>query len=111
VVASDPPVLVTGDLVDDLADLAGQAPKDATLVVFHTAVLGYVDTARRREFAALVRTLPGHWVANEHPSLLHGVVPGADLATRPPREGPEAFLTALDGIPVGWSGPHGQFCA
>ena len=111
VVAAEPPLLVAGDLVDDLEALAAQAPSDATLVVFHTAVLGYVDPARRRQFADLVRTLPGHWVANEHPSLLEGVVPGAGRAPRPRREGPEAFLTALDGIPVGWAGPHGQFCA
>lgn len=110
VVAAEPPLLVAGDLVDDLAALAARAPTDATLVVFHTAVLGYVDPARRRQFADLVRTLPGHWVANEHPTLLDGVVPGARDATRARREGPEAFLTALDGIPVGWAGPHGQFC-
>jgi hypothetical protein len=76
VVAADPPLLVAGDLVDDLAALAAQAPVGATLVVLHTAVLGYVDPVRRRQFADLVRTLPGHWVANEHPSLLEGVVPG-----------------------------------
>ena len=111
VVAAEPPLLVTGDLVDDLVHLAAQAPQDATLVVFHTAVLGYVEPDRRRQFADLVRSLPGHWVANEHPSLLDGVVPAAALAPRPRREGPEPFLTALDGIPVGWAGPHGQFCA
>jgi hypothetical protein len=111
VVAADPPLLVSGDLVDDLAALAAQAPADATLVVFHTAVLGYVDPVRRRQFADLVRTLPGHWVATEHPSLLEAVVPDVADVIRPRREGPEAFLTALDGIPVGWSGPHGQFCA
>jgi hypothetical protein len=115
VVAADPSLLALGDLVDDLATLAVQAPSDATLVVFHTAVLGYVDPARRRQFADLVRTLPGHWVANEHPSLLDGVleglVPEVAHLTRPRRDGPEAFLTTLDGIPVGWCGPHGQFCA
>ena len=100
-----------GDLVDALAELAGQAPPDATLVVFHTAVLGYLDAARRRQFADLVRTLPGHWLANEHPSLLDGVLSAVGLASQPPREGPDAFRTALDGIPVGWAGPHGQFCA
>ncbi|SDP56789.1 hypothetical protein SAMN04489867_2953 [Pedococcus dokdonensis] len=118
VAAAEPPVLVTGDLVDDLAELAARAPSDATLVVFHTAVLGYVDQATRRRFADLVQTLPGHWIANEHPSLLDGVLPpgalppGAlgRLAPRPRADGPEAFVTALDGIPVGWAGPHGQFC-
>ena len=125
VVAAEPPLLVTGDLVDDLAELAAQAPPEATLVVFHTAVLGYVDRATRRRFADLVQDLPGHWIANEHPSLLEGVLPERVLPagvlpggeppgdadpTRPRREGPEAFRTALDGIPVGWAGPHGQFC-
>ncbi len=117
VVRADPPLLVTGDLVQDLPGLAAQAPPDATLVVFHTAVLGYVEPAVRRQFAALVRDLPGHWIANEHPSLLEGVLdlptsgrPPAELPTPPRRKGPEAFLTALDGIPVGWCGPHGQFC-
>lgn len=128
VVRSDPPLLVTGDLVRDLPSLAAQAPPDATLVVFHTAVLGYVDPAARRAFADVVRDLPGHWVANEHPSLLEGLVAGgvddvrgstgggpggrsnAAPRTQPRRKGPEAFLTALDGIPVGWCGPHGQFC-
>ena len=72
------------------------------------------------EFAAVVRELPGHWVANEHPSLLDGLLDGVaggvagtaghSLPSRPRRDGPEAFLTALDGIPVGWCGPHGQFC-
>ena len=35
VAAADPPLLVRGDLVDDLPALAARAPADATLVVFH----------------------------------------------------------------------------
>ena len=109
VVRAEPPLLATGDLVVDLPSLAGQAPSDATLVVFHTAVLGYVDPQGRHRFADAVRGLPGHWIANEHPTLLEGLVRAP--STQPEAEGPEPFLTALDGIPVGWSGPHGQFCA
>jgi hypothetical protein len=38
----DPPRVVRGDLRYDVRALAEQAPGDATLVIFHTAVLAYV---------------------------------------------------------------------
>jgi hypothetical protein len=74
----DPPRLVRGELVDDLAALAAQAPRDATLVVFHTAVLAYVPASRRRDFAATVTDLGAVWLANGHPDATHGL-------TNPPR--------------------------
>ncbi len=70
IAAADPPLLVRGDLVDDLPALAAQAPPDATLVVFHTSVLYLVPKPRREAFAKLVRGLPGHWIANEAPNVL-----------------------------------------
>jgi hypothetical protein len=49
----DPPRVVKGDLLTDLAPLIADAPNGATLVVFHTAVLGYVaPQAARDRFAA-----------------------------------------------------------
>ena len=63
--AAEPPLLVRGDLVDDLPALAAQAPAGATLVVFHTSVLYQVPPPRREAFARMVRGLPGHWIANE----------------------------------------------
>jgi hypothetical protein len=48
--------VVCGDLRYDLVALAEQAPADATLVIFHTAVLGYVrDAADRRGLARSAR--------------------------------------------------------
>ncbi len=70
VAAADPPLLVRGDLVDDLPALAAQAPAGATLVVFHTSVLFYVPAPRRLAFAELVRGLPGHWVSVESPETM-----------------------------------------
>jgi hypothetical protein len=101
---ADPPLLVAGDLVEDLPALAAQAPSDATLVVFHSAVLAYVTPERRRRFADVVADLPGHWVANEAPAVLEGLVapPSVDAP------GTDRFLLALDGLPVAWTGPHGQ---
>ena len=49
-----PPRVFRGDLLTDLPALAGQAPADATLVVFHSAVLAYVDPLRREEFGEIV---------------------------------------------------------
>ena len=60
VAAAEPPLLVRGDLVDDLPALAAQAPAGATLVVFHTSVLYQVPGPRRAAFAAaVVRGCPG----------------------------------------------------
>src|SRR5262249_31324645 len=48
---ADPPVVRAGDLVDDLPALLAEAPDDALLVVFHSAVLSYVSRERRQAFA------------------------------------------------------------
>jgi hypothetical protein len=102
VAAADPPLLVRGDLVDDLPALAAQAPAGATLVVFHTSVMFYVPAPRRAAFVDLVRELPGHWIANESP----GVLP-YDTLPEPPGDALHSVL-ALDGTPLAWTRPHGQ---
>jgi hypothetical protein len=101
VAAADPPLLVAGDLVDDLPALAARAPADATLVVFHTSVLYQVPPPRREAFVDVVRALPAHWLANEAPGLLT-----YDPLPSPPDD---AFynVLALDGTPLAWTGPHG----
>ncbi|MEO3925823.1 DUF2332 domain-containing protein [Micromonosporaceae bacterium B7E4] len=102
VAVAEPPLLVRGDLVDDLPALAAQAPPGATLVVFHTAVLYQVPAPRRQAFAELVRGLPGHWIANEAPEVLP-----YDGLPEPPSD---AFynVLALDGRPLAWTRGHGQ---
>ena len=102
VAAAEPPLLVRGDLVDDLPALAAQAPAGATLVVFHTSVLYQVPAPRRQAFAALVRELPGHWIANEDPDVLP-----YDTLPEPPGEALHNVL-ALDGRPLAWTRGHGQ---
>jgi hypothetical protein len=102
VAAAEPPLLVRGDLVDDLPALAAQAPADATLVVFHTSVLYQVPAPRRKAFAELVGGLPGHWIANEGPDVLR-----YDALPEPPGEALHNVL-ALDGTPLAWTRGHGQ---
>ncbi|MFK3979506.1 DUF2332 domain-containing protein [Micromonospora sp. NPDC050397] len=102
VASTDPPLLVRGDLVDDLPALAARAPADATLVVLHTSVLYQVPAPRREAFVDLVRDLPGHWIANEDPDVL----PYDRLPDRP---GEAMYnVLALDGKPLAWTRGHGQ---
>jgi hypothetical protein len=100
--AAGPPLLVRGDLVDDLPALAAQAPAGATLVVFHTSVMYQVPAPRREAFIRTVRALPGHWVANEDPDVL--TYPGLPA----PPDGALQNVLALDGTPLAWTRPHGQ---
>jgi hypothetical protein len=106
IVRQDPPLLIRGDLLTDLPALAAQAPDDATLVVFHSAVLTYVRPEARTAFIDVVHELPGHWVSNEGlqvlPTLRAPELP-ADQGI-----GPAPFLLALDGVPVALTSPHGQ---
>ncbi|MET8254377.1 DUF2332 domain-containing protein [Micromonospora sp. NPDC005197] len=102
VAAADPPLLIRGDLVDDLPALAARAPAGATLVIFHTSVLYQVPVARREAFVRLVRELPGHWIANEAPEVLpyDGLPDSPDAALH--------NVLALDGKPLAWARGHGQ---
>ena len=102
IAAADPPLLVRGDLVDDLPALAARAPADATLVVFDISVLYHVPAERRAAYVDLVGSLPGHWIAVEAP----GMVP-YDSLPRPP--GDALFnVLGLDGRPLAWTRSHGQ---
>src|SRR5699024_814243 len=64
------PTIRRGDLVEDLATVAADAPPEATLVVYHTAVLAYVDYDARQAFADKVTELGAVWLANEAPGVI-----------------------------------------
>jgi len=99
-----PPHLVKGDLLTDLPQLMATAPRAATLVVFHTAVLGYVlPPSARERFAATVKDAGAQWISNEAPGVFRSIASKA-----PPSPVSGRFLMALNGAPVAWTGPHGQ---
>jgi hypothetical protein len=100
VACADPPRIVRGDLNERLAEVAGQAPTGATLVVFHTAVLWYLGAADRARFVDQVRALPGYWLSQEAPGLILGVAAGSA-----PRA--VSYLVTLDERPLAYSLPHG----
>jgi len=103
VVAADPPTIHTGDLIERLPELAASAPAGATLVVFHTAVLAYLDEAGRARFVELVGELPGHWLSVEARSI----TPGIDVREDIENDSTD-FVLALDGVQLGWAQPHGR---
>ncbi|MFD2421142.1 DUF2332 domain-containing protein [Amycolatopsis pigmentata] len=100
----DPPRVVRGDLRTDLATLAAEAPSDATLVVFHTAVLAYLhdDEPGREAFAEAVASTGAVWLANESPR----VIPGVEAPGPRPEMAP---LLVQDGRPLAWTDGHGTW--
>lgn len=110
VAREDPPRIVRGDLVEELHALAEQAPREATLVVHHSAVLTYLPPDRRAAFARAVGELDAVWLANESASVLADLPqsPPTDLPVPPP--GPVPFLLARDGHrPLAWVDGHGTW--
>jgi hypothetical protein len=99
--AQDPPLVVRGDLLTDLVPLAAQAPADATLVVFHTAVIAYVDRERRPDALAAIRATGARWISNEGVRVWRGLLPEA--------EADEAgeFVLRLDGEALARTDGHG----
>ncbi len=112
VAQADPPLLVAGDLNDQLLGLAAQAPPDATLVVFHSAVMAYLDAEARDRFRGTMSRLAVergcHWLSNEG----HTVILQADGSSVVPEMDDERlrgrFLLLHNGKPAAITGPHGQ---
>jgi hypothetical protein len=104
---AQPPLLAAGDLNDRLDAVLAQAPTDVTLVVFHTAVLAYLDEAGKDRFTArmarLVRERDAHWISNEAPAVLPAI---AARLFRPAPAG--RFVLSHNGAPVAFTAPHGQ---
>lgn len=103
IASADPPKVVKGDLNESLAALAGQAPKTACLVIFHSAVLAYVSRRERTRFAGLVRNLGAAWISNEAPHALSHIIP------TPEADSHRGFLMSVNGQPVAWTDPHGSW--
>lgn len=101
----DPPALRRGDLFDHLPALLDEAAPHGTPVVFHSAVVAYLEETDRRRFHDLLTGLVAdgrcRWISNEGRRVLPGVTGDADVPSG-------RFVTALDGVPVAWSRGHGH---
>ena len=104
---SEPVELVRGDLVSSIESLVDRAPAGASVVVFHTAVLAYLDEDARKRFVDIMHRLPVSWLANEG----RGVVPGVTdrLEEHSGQAGASSdFVVSLDGVPIAFAQPHGR---
>lgn len=107
----DAPHVVPGDVVDDLDRLLDDVPEDRHLVLFHSAVLAYVDGAKRDAFERRMAELgsrPGGftWISNEAPSVMPRV--RAALTAMDAGIPAGRFVLAVHGVPRAVTGPHGQ---
>lgn len=98
----DPPRLLRGDLTEALPALAAEAPKDATLVVFHSAVLAYLGEAARARFVETIGRLGATWIGNEAPAVLPEAAAAAGIEPDERR-----FLVSRDGVGKALADPHG----
>jgi hypothetical protein len=107
VARADPPYLRRGDLLTELPALLEEVPDGARPVVFHSAVIAYLQGPDRERFHDLMAGLVADgrctWVSNEGPRVLPRVA-----ATGPqPPSGPW-FVLGVDGRAVGHAHGHGR---
>jgi hypothetical protein len=69
------------------------------LVIFHSAVLPYLDPAERQVFAELVRRTDAVWLANEVTGVLQ---PGPSTGS------PAAFVLSQNDDVLAVTHPHGR---
>lgn len=102
---ADRPLVVAGDLFDALPDLLVEARRHGTPVVFHSAVIAYLEVDQRERFHDLMIDLVSdgtcRWVSNEAPEVLPRIT--GDLTVPVGR-----FVLGLDGAPVALTHGHGS---
>jgi hypothetical protein len=108
VARADPPHVLAGDLLTELPGVVDQAGTAGKVVVFHSAVIAYLESADRARFQAMMTALVGegrcHWVSNEARNVLPDVT-----ATGPPvADDRAAFVLGVDGRAVASTHGHGR---
>lgn len=99
------PRVVRGDLLEKLEEIAAEAPRDATLVVFHTAVLTYLSAAEREQFGARVTAIGAEWISNEGPDVL----PGLSLPAVDPIDASYFVIRSNGQQPIAFCDGHGRW--
>lgn len=109
IAATDPPEIVRGDLLEHVTDAAAAAPAEATLVVFHSAVLLYLDAAQRLRFTEIMAGLGAAigrdvvWLSNE----TMGTLPAIDAQVPAGTLTDHRFVQTWNGRAIALAGQHG----
>ena len=101
--AADPPRLVKGDLLDNISALIAEAPEGSHVVVFHSAVLLYLEPGRRDQFIELMNSFSEVvWISNEGEDVLPAVASQIPISVN------GRTVLSVNGRPRAVVGPHGQ---
>lgn len=103
IAAADPPLMVAGDAVDRLAEVAASAPSGATLVIQTPGVLAHIPWAGRQGVIDAARAA-GRWITIDTPGLHRGWTTPIDAEAWP-----GGFAVALDGDVVAAADPLGAW--
>jgi hypothetical protein len=99
-----PSPVLQGDLTHDLVDAAADLPTDALVVIYHSAVLAYVDEAARSRFRDAMTELRRRravvWISNEAPGV------AVDIAAP---DGQRPFVLAQEQVPFAFASGHGEW--
>lgn len=108
IVAADPPLMVRGDAIDQVAAVAASAPHDATLVITTPGVLAHIPRSARLALIARIRALPARWITIDAPGLHDAWRPPVDAGTWQRGEA-TSFVVALDGHVRAAADPLGRW--
>jgi hypothetical protein len=101
-----PPPVTAGDLLEGTARLAARAPAGTELVVFHSAVMPYLEPTERSRFIEIVSGLRATWISFEP----YGVLPVIDARLPNVSGSVEGlFVLSCDEEPVALADPHGRW--
>ena len=106
---ADPPTIVRGDLVELLPEQVALAAEHGRVVVFHSAVIAYLDNEQRARFhGADDRARRATAPATGSATRVRGCCP---RSTGPARRCPTTWrglVLGVDGRAVGWTHGHGR---
>lgn len=91
------------DLIDGLDEVARKAPRDATLVITHSATLAYLDEQQRRDAVEAIAGTRARHISFEGRGV-DPEVPSIDTSITVDT----LFVAALDGTPYALSDGHGS---
>ncbi len=104
----EPPVLVAGDLLDELDSTVATAARHGEVVVMHSAVAAYLEEDQRRALVTRLGDLVSRgvcrWVSSEGPRVLPEVTETGPAMGVDRHE----FVLGLDGRAVAWAHGHGR---
>ena len=106
VAAADPPHVLVGDLVDRVEEAVAACPAGSTPVVFHTAVLAYLEPERRAEFVRRVSALDCVWISVEGVTILPGIEAAVPEKVR---RNKGIFVVSVNGRPMATAHGHGAW--